>query len=202
MEADVQLPGRKLRADEWVVRSVSLAIAQRMVRDQHYSRSCSNTATYRHGLFYKDAFWEEDCMGVAIWIPPTKSAAKSAYPKNWRGVLSLSRLVVFPEVPSNGASFLLGHSMKMIDKGRWPCLLTYADEWRGHTGAIYKATNWIYDGLTQPQAVYVKDGRMISRKAGPKTRRHDEMIKLGAEMVGRFKKHRFLYLWGKAIESG
>ena len=32
--------------------------------------------------------------------------------------------------------------MRGIDRARWPTLLTYADTAQGHTGAIYKATNW------------------------------------------------------------
>lgn len=84
--------------------------------------------------------------------------------------------------------------MKMMDREKWPCLVTYADQWQGHTGGIYKATNWQYVGLTKPEAVYVKDGVMTARKAGPKTRTHAEMIAMGAELKGRFAKHKFVHV--------
>jgi hypothetical protein len=181
----------RLRRSEWEVRTVDLAVAQELVRKHHYSGGGSNTATYRHGLFKKSG---DECMGVAWWIPPTKAAANATYPNDWRGVLALSRLVIVPEVPKNGASFLLGQSMKTIDRKRWPCLVTYADEMQGHTGAIYRATNWEYCGITAKEATWFKDGRMIARKAGPKTRTKAEMIAMGCEMVGRFAKHKFRHI--------
>ena len=81
---------------------------------------------------------------------------------------------------------------RMIDRKRWPCLVTYADEWQG-TRTIYRASNWDYCGLTAPEATFVKDGRMVARKAGPNTRTRAEMEELGAKMIGRFAKHKFVH---------
>jgi hypothetical protein len=69
--------------------------------------------------------------------------------------------------------------------------LTYADDWRGHTGAIYRADNWIYCGKTKPERTYLINGRMTARKAGGTTRTHAEMLALGAELAGSFSKHKF-----------
>lgn len=80
----------------------------------------------------------------------------------------------------------------MIDRAAWPCLVTYADEWRGHTGAIYLGDNWEYVGRTQPQRTYQINGRMVARKAGGRTRTHAQMLALGAEMVGSFAKRKFV----------
>lgn len=180
----------KLRKSDWFVRDVPLIIAQQLVAEYHYSKGGSNTATYRHGLFYKEL---DLCLGVAWWIPPTKTAANYVWPQNWKGVLSLSRLVIHPCVPTNGASFLLGASMRMIDRDRWPCFVTYADERQGHTGAIYKATNWTPAGKTSPEPIFEKDGRMVARKAGGHTRTYQEMYDLGCTMVGKSSKHRFTH---------
>jgi hypothetical protein len=184
----------RLRAKDWEVRTVNIQRASELVEDFHYSAGASNTATYRHGLFPVGSAFERECVGVAWWIPPTRSAAQATYPKNWKGVLALSRLSIHPEAPRNAASFLLGRSMKALDRTLWPCLVTYADTWRGHTGAIYRATNWKYVGLTKPERTYVKDGRLVARKAGPKTRTHAEMLALGAECIGSFPKHKFVHI--------
>ena len=181
----------KLSKVDWEVRTIPLSLAQELVKKYHYSKGCSNTAVYRHGLFYKG---QSECLGTALWLPPTKAAAVATFPSNHNGVLSLSRLVLKPEVPKNGASFFMASSMRLIDRVRWPCLVTYADEWQGHTGAIYKATNWTYVGLTKPTECYVKDGRMLARKAGPKTRTRKEMEALGAIMLGKFAKHKFIHI--------
>ncbi len=185
----------RLRKGDWKVRGVTMSTVTRITRQHHYARGGSNTAVYRHGLFLKEkVLFDPNCMGIAWWLPPTKSAALATYPPNWRGVLCLSRLVIAPGVPKNACSFLLAASMRMIDRERWPCLVTYADEWQGHYGGIYKATNWDYVGRTKPQAVWVLGDRMISRKAGPKTRTKTEMLSLGCEMLGRFSKHKYVHI--------
>ena len=184
----------RLIRGEWEVRDLDIAIAHRIVRKFHYARGASNTAVYLHGLFRKGDIFQEQCQGLAWWIPPTRSCAEATYPANWKGVLSLSRLVILPGVPSNACTYLLSQSRKLIPKDVWPCLLTYADEFRGHTGAIYKADNWQMLGLTKPQPVYVLRGVMIARKAGPKTRSHSQMLALGCELVGKFRKHKFVMI--------
>lgn len=162
-----------------------------MVQQYHYARGGSNTATFRHGLFLRDD--PDTCLGVAWWIPPTKGAALANYPANWKAVLVLSRLVVHPDVPQNAASFLIMQSVKAIKRDpRWEYLLTYADEWQKHSGAIYKATNWDPLGKTKPEAVWLDAGnRMVARKAGPRTRTKSEMESLGYRMIGRYSRFRF-----------
>lgn len=182
---------KRLRRADWEVRPVCYDFARRIVKAHHYAKGGSNTATYLHGLFRSGEIFDEQCLGVAWWIPPTRSAAEATYPQRWQGVLCLSRMVIMPGVPANACTFLLARSRKLIDRKVWPCLVTYADEWRGHTGAIYRADNWQYEGKTKPERTYQINGRMVSRKAGY-TRTHAQMIALGAEMIGSFAKHKFV----------
>ena len=187
-------PGECLRKSEWEVRPVDLVVAYDLVHAYHYAKSASNTAVYLHGLFRHDDWMR--CMGVAWWLPPTKAAAIATFNGDWRRVLSLSRLAIAPEVPTNGASFLIGESIKMIRAaGAWDCLVTYADGWRGHTGSIYRATNWEYMGLESLEPTWVSSGGcLVARKAGPKTRTRSEMEALGHTCIGKFAKHKFRLL--------
>lgn len=136
--------------------------ASRVIRLWHYSRSTPNTSTYRHGLYPRGELLPGDPYGVALWIPPTKSSAEKIAGDEWGGVLSLSRLVIEPNMPTNAASFLLGGSMRMIDRERWPVLVTYADTGHGHTGAIYRATNWECLGEVPAGDTWV-DGQGVQR---------------------------------------
>lgn len=182
-----------LRKGDYVVLPVHVSIAQGLVERYHYSKGGSLTATFCHGLYHKDDPLK--CLGVAWWIPPTEDAALSVWSVN-REVLALTRLVIVPDMPTNAASFLLSHSIKLIAKdGRFKCLLTYADEWRGHTGAIYKATNWEYLGMTEPKAVWTNDdGRMVANKTANGYKSVAKMRSLGCTMLGRWKKHKFRYV--------
>lgn len=182
----------KLRKSDWEVRVVDISVARRMVEVNHYAAGASNTATYVHGLFRAGEIFDEQCQGVAWWIPPTRGAAEATYPKRWQGVLCLSRLVILPGVPKNSCTFLLARSRRLIDPKLWPCFLTYADDWQGHSGAIYKADNWTYIGKTKAERTYRIGGKMTARKAGGHTRSHAEMLALGAEFVGSFAKHKFV----------
>ena len=173
------IPTAPLNRHEWIVRECRLEVAQELVRRFHYSRGGSNTAVYTMGLWRRGKFMDADCAGATWWLPPTKTAGLSVYPENPQGVLALSRVVVVPDAPKNAPSFLIRHSMRFIDRVRWPVLLTYADTWQGHDGGIYKAirdAGWQECGKTKPERTYLKHGRMVSRKRGPKTLTHAQML--------------------------
>lgn len=135
-----------LRRSDWDVRGVDAYDARNLVRDLHYGGDAPQTvnAHYRHGLFKSAEWFGAECEGVAVWMNAVYLSKR--FPGEG-GPLMLTRLVVAPDVPTNGASFLLGRSMKLIDRDRWPVLVTYADTGQSHTGAIYKATNWTFDGV-------------------------------------------------------
>jgi len=184
-----------LRKEDYEVRTCQLVEAYRLVELFHYARSTANTATYRHGLYRRSDGFMGMIVGAALWQPPMRSTAESLAGDRWRGVLTLSRLVIVPEEPTNAASFLLGASIRLIRRdGRFHTLLTYADDSQGHTGTIYRATNWQYVGTVNSERVYRdKAGRQASRKAGNKTRTHAEMLALGYRCDGaRPVKHKFV----------
>jgi len=176
-----------LRARDFSVSPVAFRIARAFIVDHHYARGAANTACESHGLFQSGVL-----VGAALWMPPTRVCAESVAGDDWKTCLSLSRLAVAPGIPKNAASFLVGRSIRLIRSGRrWTHLVTFADQSQGHTGAIYRATNWRYEGVTKPSPRWVDaNGRQVSRKA-TKTRTGPEMEALGCRVAGRFAKHKF-----------
>lgn len=130
----------KLRKSEWVVKPCSHWTAVALVEQFHYAKSGSKQSVATHGLY---RVGDDKCYGVTWWLPPPSKVASASVHKDWRNVLSLSRLVIHPDAPKNAASFLLSRSVKMLPE-RYHALVTYADTWQNHTGAIYRATNWEY----------------------------------------------------------
>lgn len=179
-----------LRASDYEVRPVPLAEGRAFIIAHHYSKGCSNTAVYVHGLFRKN---DDTLLGVAQWLPPTRVAAESVNRDQWQRVLSLTRLAVHPDVPKNGATFLMARSMRLIEQDqKWVSLVTYADEFMGHTGAIYRAANWEYVGLMKPNPRWEDaEGRQVARKA-TKSRTNAQMEALGYRLVGSYRKHKFV----------
>ncbi len=181
----------RLLASEWEVKPIPVSIGRGLVQQFHYAGGASNTATFLHGLFQ---IGNPECLGCAWWIPPTRTAANATYPKDWKAVIALSRLVVKPGVPKNACTYLMARSIRLIPASRWPCLVTYADEWRGHKGTIYKAANWTPMGRTKPEVTYTLHGRMVARKRGPKTFTNPEMLAMGCKFEGRHAKQKFVII--------
>ena len=182
--------GMVLHRTDYRVETIPLGMGRELVAAEHYAGGSSNTATYRHGLFRADNPMR--CLGAALWLPPTLPAALSVS-NDPTQVVNLSRLVVDSDVPVNGASFLLGGSIRLIRRdGRFNTLLTYADEGQGHTGAIYRATNWIYLGIVKGHPRWVDSkGRQVATKA-TKNRTYAEMLALGYTRLPASDKHRFV----------
>lgn len=191
-------PGLVVRAADFEVQSVPThGEVIRFLRCHHYAKGGPNTSTYRHGMYRSDPAMRPfvgELVGVTLWIPPTRKAAESVAGDGWQGVLCLSRLAVAPEVGTNGASFLLGRSMRLIDRERWPWLLTYADANLGHTGAIYRATNWTDLGDTDAGDTWLTpDGQQVGRKRGGRTFLASEMVAAGLTLSAKAKKRKFVH---------
>lgn len=165
---------------------ITLATARDLVNRYHYAKGGSNTRTATHGLVELATGL---VCGATWWIPPTRDAAAACWPEP-EEVLSLSRLVIAPGVPTNAATFLLARSVRLID-ARWRCLVTWADTRQGHTGGIYKAAGWEPLGLSRPTDSWELRGVQVARKAGGHTRSHAEMRDLGADFQGYHPKWRF-----------
>ena len=169
----------KLRTSEWEVRRIRHADARAFMAANHYAQGAGNTSVYAHGLYKKGQL---ELLGAAVWLPPMRPAAQWVSRElgvNPDGVLCLSRLAIHECVPTNGASFLMGRASRQIKKdGNWSALVTWADDRLGHTGAIYKATNWTPAGTTKtlgacglmPKADWSRRGRAVPTSAATSLR--------------------------------
>lgn len=181
----------QLRKADWNVAGVDRDHAVALIERIHYAKGVAKQAVAVHGLYPSSWHWYSECVGVAWWLPPTRAAAERLAGEAWEGVLALSRLAIEDDVPPNACSFLVSKSVRMLEP-RWHTLVSYADSWRGHTGAIYRACGWEYDGMTKPTETWTIDGRMTAMKAGHRTRTVAQMKELGAERLWRFAKHRYV----------
>ncbi len=105
----------------------------------HAYKSLSRAITYGFVLVEDD-----NVVAGFAWQPPPPGAAKAVCPGAPYGVLSLSRMVA---VPADERRVRLRNPLRkqmrlLIDRGRWPVLVTYSDEGLGHDGYIYKITGW------------------------------------------------------------
>lgn len=181
----------ELLKENWNVRPIEHSQVVDFVQEHHYAKGCANTSVARFGLFYKGD--NQTLHGISMWMPPIVGASKKIC-EDHRAVLGLSRFCLRDDRPDNSGSFLLSHSVSMLDKLRWKVMLTYADTAQGHTGALYRASNWFFHGKTEPSRIYTdpQTGQMVSKKAGPTNRSHQEMLDLGYEASWSDGKYRFI----------
>lgn len=187
-------PGANLNRKDWIVERVAHGEAVAAIVAWHYSRSAPNTGQ-TFGMYRRDELALAPLAGVALWLPPTRRAGEAVAGEDWAGVLSLSRLAVSPDAPRNAASFLLAASMRLLDRDRWPVLLTYADTQQGHTGAIYKATGWTLDAISTTGSYFIKDGRQVGRKRG---KRNIPVAQLRAEGYQEIKSDKLRFVHRRA----
>ena len=110
-------------------------------------------------------------------------------------VYELNRLWVSDDVPKNGESFLIGNTLKLLDK---EIVVSFADTSQGHIGYVYQATNFIYCGLSakfkDPKVKGMENMHHATYAHGMTIQQVRE--KYGAEnvyMVERPRKHRYIY---------
>ena len=171
-------------------------IAERFVKEKHYSRRAS--------IFWAAFALVEDgkIEGVVVYGQPSPPIQKHAFKERDFRLYELSRLVVQTKT-KNAASFLVGRSLKMLEA---PCaIISYADMEHSHCGIIYQATNWLYTGATvSHDKAYIIDGvrthPMTLRDRGitnPTAWARENNI----EMVKPMQKHRYFQVTGSKTQK-
>ena len=83
----------------------------------------------------------------------------------------------------------------------WEFVISYADGEQGHTGVIYRATNFDYLGLTQPGKTLMVDGErfhirtlsMLDRPYGVEINKRYKEKDPGIQIVETKPKHIYTY---------
>jgi len=117
------------------------------VRKNHYTKSIGSGCKLCFGLYEN-----ENLIGVGLWRTPNGRLTYKLFEKlnveNNKKILDLTRLCCIDETRKNTESFFLGKMIKYIKNNNKDIdfLITYADFNQGHSGIIYKASNWINFG--------------------------------------------------------
>jgi hypothetical protein len=131
---------------------------------------------------------------------PKASCVLKGYdnPKDYR---ELMRLVFYDEVPKNSESQFIGWCLRWLKNNTSIlAVISFADPKYGHSGIIYRASNWLYTGLQNPDRprLIINGKEMHPRQAVDTfgTSSVDELKKKGIEvkLKEREPKHRYVYV--------
>ena len=141
------------------LRECPIAVVRDLCARHHGYGSVSDSATYAFAVYETGR-----AVAAYIWQPPPPGAARSVCPECPEGVLALSRMVAVPRAERrlrHVSTPLRRQMRKLIDRTRWPVLLTYSDEGEGHTGHVYKCSGW--EKTTRRQRpTFTKSGKRVS----------------------------------------
>ncbi len=114
------------------------------VKKYHYTKMVGAGSKYCFGLFRDNIL-----IGVGLWREPNgrltyKLFSEFKLEKN-SSILDLTRLCLIDDTLKNTESFFLSQMIKWIKNNDKDIhfLITYADYNQGHSGVIYRASNWI-----------------------------------------------------------
>ena len=145
----------------WVEETTFNHTVRKFLKRWHYSDYVNIQAKHTFCLFREGNFGIPEMVGVCIYTRPAgPSAGQSYYPEAPDKVLELRRLCLIDATPKNAESFFVSRTIKWL-KGNtdWEFILSYADMEQGHTGVIYRASNFEYLGVTGIGKILEVDGK-------------------------------------------
>jgi len=178
--------------ENYYIEQISYSQAMDLVVANHYLHRKA-PCSMAFGLFHRDSL---DCLGVVVYGTPASSALRKGLcgVEHVNNVYELTRLWVDDSVPKNGESFLIGNTLRLLDK---EIVVSFADTAQDHYGVVYQATNWIYTGLSAKRTDWTvagidKHGHTWADKYTAAEMR--ELFGDRFSLVQRSRKHRYIFL--------
>jgi hypothetical protein len=139
--------------DLYYIEKVDYKTAMDVVVKNHYLHRKA-PCSFAFGLFCKSTAL---LCGVIVYGTPSSAPLRKGicgYEER-NNVIELTRLWIKDGTPKNVESYLIGNTLKKINK---EIVVSYADCSQGHVGIVYQATNWIYTGLSAKRTNWTIEG--------------------------------------------
>ena len=169
--------------------------ARNLLVPNHYLHSLPGGTKLSLGIFLNSRLLGALTFGVGPYLG--YKIVDDASPDD---VVTLTRLWLYDELPSNSESKVLGIALRSLKRD--PSLkfvLAYSDPSAGHSGTIYQATNWLYTGRSSATPLYeIGDGilhhsRSLAHSLGSHSIRYLTSQGIDVKTVPQSAKHRYIY---------
>ena len=198
------------------VRPLNRSVAADFVEKYHYTHK-SSSCRYAFGLYSigtQHMFFAgntEKLIGVMTYGHPVSNRAIGSITKTISlaldNVLELTRLVVLDETGTNTESWFIGQTFDWLKKNapEVKVLVSYADPEQSHTGGIYRATNWLYQGcgyskLMPDYSIRISEDELWTHSRTVGSRWGNKSVANLAKSIGQTfyrkeetAKHRYIY---------
>lgn len=148
---------------DYVVKKVERGTVKDFIEQHHYSHSINGLMSrYCFGLYDRD----DTLIGAMIYGSFGMASVWKKYATCPEDVIELRRLVLIDDTYRNAESFFIGATIRWLRKNTdIKTIISYADPNYGHTGVIYKATNFVHVGMTGKGKVILWNGKKYHDKA-------------------------------------
>ena len=185
---------------------------QEFIAHYHYSHSCNGIQGLEcFALFAPGNFNIPRMVGAMMYaIPSMPNTAKAYNPIHPDKCIELRRLVCLDESPKNSESFFIAKTIKWLRQNTdYEVIVSFADKHHGHTGIIYRASNFEFLSETSPGRVLVVDGKEYhSRSLSQPIKPYSRIIRARWEakdpdvfFVKRKSKNKYVYYLNKGIKK-
>ena len=202
------------------VREIAKSVARDFIEQYHYTHKFSSTR-YALGIFYLEdaehmffAGANEKLIGCMTYGHPVSNRTVDSIVDGLEldEVLELTRLVCLDGYGKNLESFVISKSFEWMKKHdpKVKVLVSYADPEQAHTGGIYRATNWLYQGcgyskLMPDYSIRINEDDLWTHSRTVGARWGNKSVENLAKTIGQTfyrkeetAKHRYIYfLCGK-----
>ena len=132
------------------------------IETNHYSKSINGCISdYCFKLTYDDVI-----IGAAFFGRMAMRNQYKKYSDKPEDIIELRRLCCIDDTPRNTESYFISKMMRYLRLNTTiKKVVSYADQEHGHTGIIYKASNFQYLGMTKGAKVIMLNGRSYHDKS-------------------------------------
>lgn len=192
------------KVSEFTIRLCSRKHIEKFIENWHYSGSINGCNSSYHFALYRNS----EMIGALFYGRMAMAGQYKRFSDNIDDVIELRRLCCIDDTPKNTESFFIAKTLKWLKRNtNHKYVVSYADEEYGHSGIIYKASNFKYEEFIKGAKVILYQGKKYHDRStrifcNGKQKPFSKVIKKAlddgiAQMVETKGKHVYLYILRK-----
>ena len=178
--------------DEYYIERIDYQTAMEIVKKYHYLHRVA-PCSVAFGLFEKKTNLIVGCITYGVSSSSTLLKGICGE-EEMHNVYELTRLWIKDGTPKNSESFLIGNTIKKLDK---EIIVSFSEKDKGHTGIVYQASNFLYCGLsarfTDPVVEGLENQHHATFAHGMSNQQIKDKWGGRVKFVERPRKHRYIY---------
>ena len=148
--------------EKYIVELCERSEVRDFIEHWHYSQNINGLIS---DYCFKLVDKEGAMVGAMIYGRIAMAGVWKKYAKHEKELIKLRRLCCIDDTPKNTESFFIGGTLRWLKKNtEIKKVISYADETYGHSGVIYKASNFKHIGMTSKGRVIMYNGKRYHDK--------------------------------------